>query len=129
MKKIILFALVLMVSVWCRSALAEDDHVARGIVIQALIPNKLNVGGSEFKTIQNPRGEGVLVYDPRTSFYGVKRNLMWIVLDDVAYPLNGSSKEITPGLQWPREAPVKTWEKTGLDPYSATDAIKLIFKE
>ncbi|HBP89693.1 MAG TPA: hypothetical protein DD706_18555 [Nitrospiraceae bacterium] len=77
---------------------AEDNQYARGVVIQALEPNKLDVGGREFKTKPNPKGEGVFVYDPRTRFSGVERNLIWIVLDDVAYPLNGPSKMLTPSL-------------------------------
>lgn len=107
---------------------AKDDHYARGIVILALeLPNNLKVGGAEFRTKDNPKGEGVFVYDPRTTFNGVQRYLIWIVLDDEAYPLNGPSKMLTPGLKWPRDVAGKTWEKTGLSPYSATEATSIIF--
>ena len=107
---------------------ADDDHYARGIVIQELeLPNKLQVGGREFKTKQNPKGEGVFVYDPRIRFNGVERNLIWLVLDDIAYPLNSSSKMLTPNLKWPREAPRSTWKKTGFSPFSATEAIEIVF--
>ncbi len=106
---------------------AKDDHYARGIVIQALEPNKLGVGGAEFRTKPNEKGDGVFVYDPRTRFHGVERYLIWLVIDDVAYPLNGPSKMLTPSLKWPREAEPSNWEKTGLDPYIATEAINIVF--
>jgi hypothetical protein len=109
------------------AAQAKDDSYARGVVILALQPNKLKVGGAEFKTKPNPKGVGVFVYDPRTRFNGVQRNLVWLVIQDEAYPLNGTSKTLTPGLKWPREVEPKLWKQTGLDPYSATEAIKIVF--
>ena len=110
-------------------AAQEQDHYARGIVIQALqLPNQLRVTGREFRTKANPRGDGVFVYDPRTTFGGVKRNLIWIVLGDDAYPLNGPSKMLTPDLKWPREIPVEHWSKTGLSPYDASAAIDIVFR-
>jgi hypothetical protein len=97
-------------------------------VIQELeLPNKLPVGGREFTTKKNPKGEGTFVYDPRTIFSGVKRNLIWLVLDDTAYPLNGPSSMLTPKLQWPWEVAVNRWGKTGLSPFSAAEAIEIIF--
>lgn len=106
----------------------EDDHYARGIVIQALkMPNNLRVGGREFRTKANPKGEGVFVYDPRTRFSGVNRNLIWLITNDTAYPLNGPSTTLTPSLKWPREADEAIWRKTGLDPYMATEAIEIVF--
>ena len=106
----------------------EDDHYARGIVIQALtMPNNLGVGGREFRTKLNPKGEGVFVHDPRTRFSGVKRNLIWLVIDDTAYPLNGPSKMLTPSLRWPRETDEAIWRTTGLSPYMATEAIEIVF--
>lgn len=109
-------------------AQAQDDHYARSIVILALkMPNDLRVGGAEFKTKVNPKGTGVFVYDPRTRFDGVERRLVWLVIKDQAFPLNGPSKALTPSLKWPREAPASLWKQTGLDPYSATEALKLVF--
>ena len=90
-------------------------------------PNKLNVDGEEFLTLNNPKGKGVLVYDPRTKFNGVDRNLIWMVVGGQAHPLNGASKEITPSLKWPRDADSSAWKKTGLDPYIATEAIEIVF--
>lgn len=106
---------------------AQDDHYARGLVIQSLESNKFEVGGAEFKTKPNTRGEGIFVYDPRTNFRGVERHLIWLVIDDQAYPLNSPSKQLTPSLKWPREARPKVWKKTGLDPFQAGPAIKSVF--
>jgi hypothetical protein len=91
------------------------------------MPNKLGVGGREFRTKPNPKGEGVFVYDPRMEFGGVQRNLIWLVVNDSAYPLNGPSKTLTPSLKWPREADQAVWRATGLDPYLATEAIEIVF--
>jgi hypothetical protein len=106
---------------------AKDDHYARGIVIQALEPNELGVGGAEFRTKPNEKGDGVFVYDPRTRFNGVEKYLIWLVIEDAAYPLNGPSKMLTPSLRWPREVKSSIWEKTGFDPYVATEAINIVF--
>jgi hypothetical protein len=77
---------------------------ARALVIMEVQPNKLRVGGREFRVKRNPVGKGCFVYDPRTIFSGVKRNLVWWVLDENrAYALNSPSKMVTPSLKWPRE--------------------------
>lgn len=126
----ILFSVIIAVLLLSMPPLvySAEDHYARGLVIQALkLPNKLGVGGREFRTKPNPKGTGVFVYDPRTRFHGVKRNLIWLVVNDQAYPLNGPSKMLTPALGWPREAEQKIWKTTGLSPYMATEAIKIVF--
>jgi len=106
----------------------EDDHYARGIVIQALkLPNELNVAGREFRTKPNPKGAGVFVYDPRTRFQGVERKLIWLVVRDEAYPLNGASKNLSRTLKWPREADPKVWKSTGIDPYSTQESLAIVF--
>lgn len=77
---------------------------ARALVIMEVQPNKLSVGGREFRVKRNPIGKGCFVYDPRTRFSGVKRNLVWWVLEEnKAYALNSPSKMVTPSLKWPRE--------------------------
>jgi hypothetical protein len=50
-----------------------------------------------------------------------------IVIDDEAYSLVGASKNLTPSLKWPREADPRVWKTTKLDPYMATEAIKIVF--
>jgi len=127
MKVLITFAAIIVLF-WSFPAYGEDDLYARGLVIQALkLPNKLGVGGREFRTKSNPRGKGVFVYDARTRFHGVKRYLLWLVVDDQTYPLNGASKNLTPALKWPREANQKIWKATGLNPFSPTESIEIIF--
>lgn len=82
---------------------------ARALVINNVEPNKLRVGGGRLRVKRNPVGEGCFVYDPKTRFYGVERFLVWWVLNEgkifasKAYPLNGPSKMVTPGLKWARE--------------------------
>ena len=128
LNKLFIFFIAINFFFPCSFVFANDDHYARGVVIQELeLPNKLKVGGREFKTKVNPKGKGTFVYDPRTIFNGVERNLIWLVLDDTAYPLNGPSKMLTPQLKWPREASENEWKKTGLSPFSATEAIKIVF--
>lgn len=77
---------------------------ARALVISNVEPNKLRVGGAEFRVKRSPVGEGCFVYDPRTRFHGVERKLVWWIPEEgKAYPLNSPSKMVTPGLNWPRE--------------------------
>jgi len=103
------------------------DHYARGIVIQALtLPNEMSISGRDFTTKENPKGEGIFVYDPRTKFSGTDRNFIWLVIDHAAYALNGPSKTVTPSLKWPRDAEKKIWDKTGLSPYIAKEAIEIV---
>ena len=84
--------------------------MARAAVILNLEPNKLGVGGREFRVKRNPSASGgAFVYDPRDRFQGVKRNLVWWVPSGaietlIAYPLNGPSKLVTPSLEFPRRA-------------------------
>ena len=127
MKKWVISTLLFLTVIAPIIVAAEDDHYARGIVIQSVVPNKLGVGGAEFRTKQNTKGDGVFVFDPRTHFHGTERYLIWLVIKEDAYPLNGPSKMVTPGLKWPREAEPDIWKKTGLDPYVAKEAIDIVF--
>lgn len=66
-------------------------------------------------------GAGCFVYDPRTRFSGVQRNLVWLALDDSrAYALNSPSKMVTPGLKWPRDDEV--------DAPSTTEIVGYVFE-
>ena len=73
---------------------------ARSFVIQNVVPNKLKVGGAEFRVKRNPVGKGCFVYDS-----GAPENkIVWWVIDEkTAYALNSPSKMVTPGLKWPRD--------------------------
>ena len=89
-----------------QTAEEESFHAnARALVISYVEPNKLGVGGREFRVKRNPVGEGCFVYDPRTRFHGVERPLVWWVpKEGAAYALNSPAKMVTPRLRWPREA-------------------------
>ncbi len=94
---------------------------SRALVISNIQPNKLRVGGRKFRVRRNPYGEGCFVYDPRTRFHGVKRNLVWWIPEEGrAYPLNGPSKLVTPSLNWPREE--------GVDAPATSTVIDYVFK-
>jgi hypothetical protein len=100
------------------------------VVAQTLGENKLGVTASHLHSLANPAGDGTFVYVPETRFHGVERYIIWLVLDGQAYPLNGATKgTVTPTLPWPREASEAHWARTGLDPYTATGAIKIVFGE
>jgi len=94
---------------------------ARAFVIQNIEPNKLRVGGRELRVKRNPVGKGCFVYDPRTKFFGVDRNLVWWVpKEGKAYPLNSPSKMVTPSLKWPREE--------GVDSPSLSAVVAYVFE-
>lgn len=82
----------------------------------------------DLRSMPNPKGRGTFVYCPRTDFGGVERLVIWLVLEGQAYPLNGATKgSVTPSISWPREATEAQWSTTGLDPYSASEAIRIVF--
>jgi len=89
----------------------------------------LNINSDDLQAIKNPRGEGVFVYIPETDFYGVERFFLWIVINNNAYAINGATKDLTPTLSFPRDADEVVWEKTGLNKYSASEAIEIVFSE
>ena len=101
---------------------------AISVVATQLGSNKLGVNTSDLRSLPNPKGEGTFVYVPKTRFHGVERNVIWLVIEGRAYPLNGATKgSVTPGLPWPREAPEQIWARTGLVASSPTEAIKIVF--
>jgi len=100
---------------------AAFHGIARALVIRHVEPNKLAVGGREFRVKRNPVGPGCLVYDPRTRFSGVERNLLWLVVDETtAYALNSPSKMVTPALKWPRD--------DGVDIPSTSELVAYVFE-
>ena len=48
-------------------------------------------------------------------------------MDAKGFALNGPSKTATPSLPWPRETDDATWKRTGLDRFTATEAIALVW--
>ncbi|MCL4191901.1 MAG: hypothetical protein KJZ87_09150 [Thermoguttaceae bacterium] len=105
------------------SATDAKRLVARGLVRD----NERGVTADDLIAKPNPRGDGMLVYVAESRFDGVLRPLVWMVIEDQAYPLNSPSKGVTPSLPWPREGPEAVWKRTGLDPYSAGEAIDIVF--
>ena len=98
------------------------------VVADHLDGNQLGIRTEDLRSLPNPRGEGTFVYSPQTRFAGVERRIIWIVLEDRAIPLNGATKgSVTPDLPWPREVPEPLWSRTGLSPYSATEALEIVF--
>lgn len=87
----------------------------------------LNIKSEDLEAIDNPKGEGVFVYVPKTDFYGVERFFLWLYIENNAYAINGATKDLTPDLSFPRDAKSETWDKTGLNKYSATEAIDIVF--
>ena len=85
---------------------------ARAEVIRNIMPNELNVGGQRFRVKRNPTSlGGAFVYDPNVEYAGVQRYLVWWVPHEYqptlnAYPLNGPSKMVTPGLEFPAKSGV-----------------------
>ncbi len=67
------------------------------------------------------------MFVPETSFFGVERYILWLVLEGTAYPLNGTTKDLTPDLPWPREAEGDVWAQSNLGQFQATEAIELDF--
>lgn len=89
--------------------------------------NLLDIQVEDLKGMENPNGEGIFVYVEETRFSGVERFILWLVIDGIPYPVNGATKDVTPDLPWPREAAEGVWDRTGLSPYSATEAIEIVF--
>ena len=104
---------------------SESNHI--GVVSRYLGMNQLGIEASHLSEMPNPKGEGTFVYVPQTRYSGVERYVIWLVIENRAFALNGVTKIITPSLPWPREAPDDLWQRTGLEKFSATEAIQIVF--
>ena len=102
-----------------------SNHIV--VVSRDLGINELGIEASHLSEMPNPKGEGTFVYVPQTRYSGVERYVIWLVIEDRAFALNGVTKNITPSLPWPREAPDDLWQRTGLEKFSATEAIQIVF--
>lgn len=109
------------------SAPGIQEKAAIGTVAASIGPNKLGIERNDLRAKPNPMGDGMFVWVIKTRFNGVQRLLIWVVLEGTAYPLNGSTKSITPGLPWPREANPTIWKRTGLNPFAAEEALRFVF--
>ena len=104
---------------------SESNHI--GVVSRDLGINQLDIEASHLSEMPNPKGEGTFVYVPQTRHSDVERYVIWLVIEDRAFVLNGATKNITPSLPWPREAPDDLWQRTGLEKSQATEAIRIVF--
>ena len=104
---------------------SESNHI--GVVSRYLGMNQLDIEASHLSEMPNPKGEGTFVYVPQTRYSGVERYVIWLVIENRAFALNGVTKIITPSLPWPREAPDDLWQRTGLEKSQATEAIRIVF--
>ena len=104
---------------------SESNHI--GVVSRDLGMNQLGIEASHLSEMPNPKGEGTFVYVPQTRYSGVERYVIWLVIENRAFALNGVTKNTTPSLPWPREAPDDLWQRTGLEKFSATEAIQIVF--
>ena len=104
---------------------SESNHI--GVVSRYLGMNQLGIEASHLSEMPNPKGEGTFVYVPQTRYSGVERYVIWLVIENRVFALNGVTKIITPSLPWPREAPDDLWQRTGLEKFSATEAIQIVF--
>ena len=113
-----------VLSAWgCAGETRTDPAVE--VVAPHLAGNRRDIEVSSLQTMPNPKGEGTLVYVPEENAQA--RSVVWLVIDAEAYALNGRTKgTITPTLPWPREAPPGVWDRTGLNPYTATEALEII---
>lgn len=127
---LLVLSLVLFATAGCGGG-AEPESASLSpeaeVVASALEPGNLEIVASDLESMDNPKGDGTLVFIRETQFNGVERNFIWLVLDGTAYPLNGASKDVSPGLGWPRDVPEAEWAKSGLDPYMATEVIEIVF--
>ena len=110
------------------NAVKAIEKESISIVAKSLPGNKLGIEKENLKTKPNPNGDGIFVYVQGTNFYGVKRNISWIVVDGRAFPVNGATMGcVTPNLKFPRE--VKgICERTGVGSHNVADVIKTIFE-
>jgi len=106
----------------------EGNKEAINIVSSEIVETELNIDTLKLKTVQNPKGGGEFVFYPETTFSGVERYLIWLVIDNQGFALNSPSKEATPNLPFPREADNQLWERTNLDKYQTTEAIEFVFQ-
>lgn len=113
---------------------ASDAEIARAIDLVASHFNRANQLGASFDDLEgreNPKGEGIFVYSPKTRYGGAERLLVWLVFDGQAYALNGPTKSmITPDLPWPypRSGTREQWSKTGLLPNPTQAAVDVVFR-
>lgn len=114
------------------SVSTNEEFEAIEVVRSSIDPNnKLGVGTSNvLKTMMNPKGEGFIVFAEQTQYTELQaeRFLVWLVVNDTAYPCNGATMNICSGLSWYDEAEPSIWETAGWGQYER-GIIDLVFGE
>jgi hypothetical protein len=107
----------------------QDYNSAIEILSAELNSNQteISIEIDKLKFIENPVGNGIIIYYPDTLFFGVERYFIWIYLNGSIFVFNGATKDITPNLPWPRQASTDQWSSTNLSPYSPTEIIDYTF--
>lgn len=87
-----------------------------------LVGNRFNVSDLDLRVKNNPYGDGVFVYVPKTRYFdfGVKRLFLWFVKNNKALKLNGATHHLTPSLSFPQSASLHFWDGTGLNEENIT---------
>lgn len=94
---------------------------ARGVVLNEVEGGKFRISASDLKVTDNPWGQGEFVFGAiQSPEYGIRKPLLWVVVDGTVVPMNGPSYHTTPNLRWPRELPEFLWSQTGLNVTSTT---------
>ncbi len=91
--------------------------------------NQLGIGkNTTLKVMDNPKGQGKIVYSPKTQFgsTNTKRLIVWLVVGSKVFPCNGATKNITPDLPWYRDADIELQKAAGWDKYD-NGMIKIVF--
>jgi len=127
---LVVAGLLVVGSVSCTDtpSMTATQTAAIAAVAPFITDNPYAVTTTSLEVIDNPRGTGQIVYVPEVQErLGQPGNLLWVVLDDQAYAVNGTSKNVTPLLPFPREAPEAVWDASGLDRFSASETMAIVF--
>ena len=76
-----------------RGLSSAQEKAAIRVVSDRLGSNHYGIEADDLRSMKNPKGKGSFVYVEKTHFHGFQRNIIWMVIDGKAYPLNGSTKE------------------------------------
>jgi hypothetical protein len=96
------------------------------LVSNNIIANNFGLSKTDSKAIENSYGEGVLVYVEESRFMGVKRNFIWVTVDEDIFVVNSPGKLLSPHFP-SREGDETVWRRTGLDMSPATQLIDIIW--
>jgi hypothetical protein len=117
-----LLVTVVMVTPLAAQATASQLANAIGVVAKQIDPsNKATISRADLAAIQNPKGDGVVVYAKQG------RSAVWVVLGATPYALNAPAKLVTPNAAWSRDAPESIWKPTNLSPFNAAgELLKIV---